>query len=145
MVNATGAFAQGDIGGRGVVRLVHGPLPPPERRRRPLGMNLPVMPPVQPMLAKATPGLPKAEGLVFEPKWDGFRCIVFHDGDEVELGSRNERPLTRYFPELVESLQQMLPDKCVLDGEIVIAGPNGLDFDALQLRLHPAASRVRKL
>src|SRR5205814_3505349 len=103
------------------------------------------MPPVAPMLAKLARELPLGEQMVFEPKWDGFRCIVFRDGDEVELGSRNERPLTRYFPELVESLQQMLPDKCVLDGEIVIAGPNGLDFDALQLRLHPAASRIKLL
>src|SRR5690348_15731253 len=103
------------------------------------------MPPVAPMLAKLARELPLGERMVFEPKWDGFRCIVFRDGDEVELGSRNERPLTRYFPELIEPLQRLLPEKCVLDGEIVIAGANGLDFDALQLRLHPAESRVRKL
>src|SRR5438067_12622335 len=108
-------------------------------------MDLPVMPPVQPMLAKLARELPVGDSMVFEPKWDGFRCIVFRDGDEVELGSRNERPLTRYFPELLEPLRQSLPDKCVVDGEIVIAAPGGLDFDALQLRLHPAASRVQKL
>src|ERR1700733_1409689 len=97
------------------------------------------------MLAKLTRDLPRAEGMFYEPKWDGFRCIVFRDGDEVELGSRNEKPLTRYFPELVEALKQNLPDRCVLDGEIVIAGPNGLDFDALSQRIHPAQSRVDRL
>lgn len=97
------------------------------------------------MLAKATGELPRGEGLRYEPKWDGFRCIVFRDGDEVELGSRNDRPLTRYFPELVNSLRACLPPKCVIDGEIVIVTERGLDFDLLQLRLHPAASRVSKL
>jgi ATP-dependent DNA ligase len=97
------------------------------------------------MLAKATSGLPTAEGLVFEPKWDGFRCLVFRDGDEVELGSRNERPLTRYFPELLDPVRAQLPARCVLDGEVVIATPNGLDFEALLQRIHPAASRVRML
>ena len=82
---------------------------------------------------------------MFEPKWDGFRCIVFRDGDEVELGSRNERPLTRYFPELLDPLREALPERCVVDGEIVVVRDDGLDFDALQLRLHPAESRVRKL
>jgi len=108
-------------------------------------MNLPVMPPVQPMLAKATSGLPKGDGLVFEPKWDGFRCIVFRDGDEVELGSRNERPLTRYFPELLDPIRAQLPARCVVDGEIVIVTPEGLDFEALLQRIHPAESRVRML
>jgi ATP-dependent DNA ligase len=89
--------------------------------------------------------LPEDADLIFEPKWDGFRCIVFRDGDEVVLGSRNERPLTRYFPELVESLKARLPDRIVLDGEIVIASASGLDFDALQLRIHPAESRINKL
>jgi ATP-dependent DNA ligase len=103
------------------------------------------MPPVKPMLAKLARGLPPADGLLYEPKWDGFRCIVFRDGDEVELGSRNERPLTRYFPEVAAAVAAALPERCVVDGEIVIAGPKGLDFDALQLRLHPAESRVRKL
>ena len=97
------------------------------------------------MLAKLTRELPRAEGMFYEPKWDGFRCIVFRDGDEVELGSRNEKPLTRYFPELIEPLRRDLPDRCVLDGEIVIAGPSGLDFDALSQRIHPAESRITLL
>ncbi len=97
------------------------------------------------MLAKLTRELPEADGLFYEPKWDGFRCIVFRDGDDVVLGSRNEKPLTGYFPELVESLLANVPDRCVLDGEIVIAGPSGLDFDALSQRIHPAASRVKLL
>ncbi|MDQ6927321.1 MAG: ATP-dependent DNA ligase [Actinomycetota bacterium] len=108
-------------------------------------MHLPVMPPVKPMLAKLSRTLPVGDDLIYEPKWDGFRCIVFRDGDEVELGSRNERPLTRYFPELVEPLKAQLPDRCVLDGEIVIATSEGLDFEALLQRIHPAASRIRKL
>ena len=106
------------------------------------------MPPVAPMLSKGVAtldALPQDAGLVFEPKWDGFRCIVFRDGDEVVLGSRNERPLTRYFPELVEALQRELPDRIVVDGEIVVPGATGLDFDALQQRIHPAESRVRRL
>ncbi|PXY33672.1 ATP-dependent DNA ligase [Prauserella coralliicola] len=97
------------------------------------------------MLATLVRELPTGPGLVYEPKWDGFRCIVFRDGAEVELGSRNDRPLTRYFPELAELLAEALPPRCVVDGEIVIVTEAGLDFDALQLRLHPAASRVRKL
>ncbi|MGZ3147040.1 ATP-dependent DNA ligase [Lentzea chajnantorensis] len=108
-------------------------------------MDLPVMPPVKPMLAKSVPELPRGDGLHYEPKWDGFRCIVFRDGDEVELGSRNDKPLTRYFPEVVELLRDALPPRCVVDGEIVLVTPDGLSFDTLQLRLHPAASRVRKL
>ncbi|OZM72045.1 ATP-dependent DNA ligase [Amycolatopsis antarctica] len=103
------------------------------------------MPPVKPMLAKAVREVPRTEGLHYEPKWDGFRCVVFRDGDELELGSRNDRPLTRYFPELVELLRATLPPRCVLDGEIVVVTGEGLDFDTLQNRLHPAASRVRKL
>src|SRR5476651_2098079 len=91
---------------------------------------LPIEPPVSPMLAKLARELPIDDQLYYEPKWDGFRCIVFRDGDDVVLGSRNEKPLTRYFPELVDSLQANLPDRCVIDGEIVIAGPTGLDFDA---------------
>jgi len=97
------------------------------------------------MLAKLSREMPVGESLFYEPKWDGFRCIVFRDGDEIELGSRNEKPLTRYFPELLEPMRQQLPDPCVLDGEIVIAGSGGLDFDALLQRIHPAASRVRML
>jgi ATP-dependent DNA ligase len=106
-------------------------------------MNLPVMPPVLPMLAKPVAEIPA--GASYEPKWDGFRSILFRDGDEVELGSRNVRPLTRYFPELAAAALTELPPRCVIDGEIVIAAEHGLDFEALQLRLHPAASRVRKL
>jgi ATP-dependent DNA ligase len=109
-------------------------------------MDLPVMPPVAPMLAKAVKQLP-AGSMSFEPKWDGFRSIVFRDGNEVEFGSRNERPLTRYFPELVEAARRSLPQRCVVDGEIVIpdAGRRRLDFEALLQRIHPADSRVRLL
>ncbi len=103
------------------------------------------MPPVKPMLAKLARTLPEGDDLVYEPKWDGFRAIVFCDGDEVELGSRNERPLTRYFPELIDPIRSMLPPRCVLDGEIVIASDHGLDFEALLQRIHPAESRIRLL
>jgi ATP-dependent DNA ligase len=115
------------------------------KRRKVNSVKLPVMPPVRPMLAKAVHEVPRQPGLAFEPKWDGFRCIVFRDGDEIELGSRNDRPLTRYFPELVELLRDALPPHCVVDGEIVLVTDTGLDFDTLQNRLHPAASRVNKL
>lgn len=108
-------------------------------------MDLPVMPPLRPMLARATDRLPDGDDLVFEPKWDGFRCVVFRDGDEVELGSRNDRPLTRYFPELVDPIRAQLPDRCVVDGELVVVGGSGLDFDRLGQRIHPADSRVRRL
>ncbi len=111
-------------------------------------MRLPVMPPVQPMLAKSVKGVPdpgKHGGLAFEPKWDGFRCIVFRDGEEVELASRNTRPLTRYFPEVVDGVRASLPERCVLDGEIFVAIGDRLDFERLQDRLHPADSRVRML
>jgi ATP-dependent DNA ligase len=109
-------------------------------------MRLPLMPPIAPMLAKAVRSLPDG-ALMFEPKWDGFRSIIFRDGAEVEIGSRNGKPLTRYFPELVEALKANLPPRCVLDGEIIMVGASGdrLDFDALQQRIHPAASRVRLL
>lgn len=109
-------------------------------------MRLPLMPPIAPMLAKAVTSLPDG-ALMFEPKWDGFRSIIFRDGSEVEIGSRNGKPLTRYFPELVEALKANLPPRCVLDGEIIMVGASGdrLDFDALQQRIHPAASRVRLL
>ncbi len=106
-------------------------------------MKLPVMPPVAPMLSKSVPAIPA--GASYEPKWDGFRSIIFRDGDEVEIGSRNERPMTRYFPELVAAVLAELPERCVVDGEIVLATGRGLDFEALQLRLHPAASRVALL
>ncbi len=107
-------------------------------------MQLPVMPPVKPMLAKSVPDVPEGEYL-YEPKWDGFRCVVFRDGDEVELGSRNEKPLTRYFPEVVQALKDNLPDRCVVDGEIIIQAGGHLDFVALLQRVHPADSRVQKL
>jgi ATP-dependent DNA ligase len=97
------------------------------------------------MLAKLVSELPEADDLRYEPKWDGFRSIVFRCNDELELSSRNSRPLTRYFPELVESLAATLPDRCVVDGEIVIAGGGGLDFEALLQRIHPAESRIKRL
>jgi ATP-dependent DNA ligase len=102
-------------------------------------------PPIQPMLAKLTDAIPDGPGWQYEPKWDGFRCLVFFDGREAYLQSRDLKPLGRYFPELDERLVALIPRPMVLDGEIVIMAPKGLDFDALQLRLHPAASRVRKL
>ena len=108
-------------------------------------MTLPVNPPVSPMLAKLARELPTTPGLLYEPKWDGFRCIVFRDGDSVELGSRNEKPLTRYFPDLVDPLRAALGDRAVVDGEVVIATDRGLDFDLLSLRIHPAESRVAML
>jgi ATP-dependent DNA ligase len=106
-------------------------------------MKLPVSPPISPMLAKAVGAIPP--DAFYEPKWDGFRSICFRDGDEVELGSRNERPMTRYFPELVAAAVAELPERCVVDGEIVVATDHGLDFEALQQRIHPAESRVRML
>jgi ATP-dependent DNA ligase len=108
-------------------------------------VNLPVNPPLLPMLAKRVDELPSSDCWIFEPKWDGFRTLIFRDGDELLIQSRDEKPLNRYFPELVETLLAQLPTRCVLDGEIVIATSEGLDFDALQLRLHPAASRVKLL
>ncbi len=111
------------------------------------------MPPVRPMLAKSVKGVPdpaKYDGLCFEPKWDGFRCLLFKDGDEVELASRNTKPLTRYFPELVTAARAQLPDRCVLDGEVFVAltpeqGPRRLEFEVLQERIHPAESRINLL
>jgi ATP-dependent DNA ligase len=97
------------------------------------------------MLAKRIDDLPPGDTWLFEPKWDGFRALVFRDGDEIFIQSRDQKPLNRYFPELVETLKSQLPQRCVLDGEIVIAGSAGLDFETLQLRLHPAASRVKLL
>jgi ATP-dependent DNA ligase len=108
-------------------------------------MDLPVLPPVKPMLAKAATKLPVGDGVYYEPKWDGFRCVVFRDGDEVELGSRNERPLTRYFPEVVAAVKANLPDKCVVDGEIVVPRGDRLHFEDLLQRIHPAESRVNLL
>ena len=106
---------------------------------------LPVEAPLEPMLCRSEPEVPDADGWLYEPKWDGFRALVFRDGDRLEVASRNALPLLRYFPELEEPLRRALPERCVVDGEIVIAGEKGLEFDALQLRLHPAESRVRKL
>ena len=109
-------------------------------------MALPVRPPIEPMLSKARDDIPTDDGWRYEPKWDGFRAIVFKDGDDVRIASRDHRPLNRYFPEVEEALRASLPERCVVDGEVVRAGPDGrLEFDSLQLRLHPAESRVRKL
>lgn len=112
-------------------------------------MRLPVQPPVKPMLAKPLRGMPDPAdypaGLAFEPKWDGFRCLVFRDGAEVELGSRNTRPMGRYFPEIVDAVARQMPPRCVIDGEIVVAVGGRLDFTRLQERLHPAKSRVDML
>src|SRR6186997_551968 len=100
-------------------------------------MRLPVMPPVSPMLAKSVKDIPNGD-MSFEPKWDGFRSIIFRDGDDVEIGSRNEKPMTRYFPELVEAVRANLPERCVVDGEIIVVGPSGdrLEFEVLQQRIH---------
>ncbi|MDE1178701.1 MAG: ATP-dependent DNA ligase [Edaphobacter sp.] len=108
-------------------------------------MNLPVPPPVLPMLAKRVDDVPEQGAWIFEPKWDGFRALIFRAGDELMIQSRDQKPLDRYFPELAEPLKTQLPERCVLDGEIVIAAATGLDFDALQLRIHPAASRIKLL
>ena len=108
-------------------------------------MNLPVNPTVLPMLAKRVDEVPTGEQWIFEPKWDGFRALIFRDGDEILIQSRDEKPLNRYFPELLDPLRAALPERCVLDGEIVIVHDGELDFDQLQLRLHPAASRVNLL
>src|SRR5918992_6003099 len=107
--------------------------------------EFPIAPPVEPMLAKLADDLPQPGPFLYEPKWDGFRSIIFRGADDVYMQSRDLRPLDRYFPELHDALLERLPAGCVVDGEIVIATPQGLDFDALQLRLHPAASRVAKL
>ncbi|WP_404867498.1 ATP-dependent DNA ligase [Kitasatospora griseola] len=106
-------------------------------------MQLPVMPPVSPMLAKAVAAIPP--DMQYEAKWDGFRAIVFRDGDEIELGSRTGKPLTRYFPEVVAAVREQLPQRCVVDGEIVVAHDGRLHFEELLERIHPAASRVRTL
>src|SRR5690349_13389841 len=108
-------------------------------------MDLPVEPPFPPMLSKAAEKLPPEGDVWYEPKWDGFRCLIFRDGDEIVLGSRNDKPLTRYFPELLDPIKEMLPDKCVVDGEVVVATEKGLDFDALGQRIHPAESRINRL
>jgi ATP-dependent DNA ligase len=109
------------------------------------GVHLPVNPPILPMLAKRVGELPEGDAWIFEPKWDGFRALIFRDGDEILIQSRDEKPLNRYFPEVVEALRAALPERCVLDGEVVISRDGALDFEALQLRLHPAVSRVKLL
>ena len=108
-------------------------------------MPFPIEPPILPMLAKRVEAIPPAAGWSFEPKWDGFRAVIFRDGDDLLIQSRDGKPLDRYFPELRPALLEALPARCIVDGEIVIAGPNGLDFDLLSLRIHPAASRVKLL
>src|SRR5215470_12247705 len=108
-------------------------------------MDLPVNPPILPMLAKRIDELPAGQTWIFEPKWDGFRALVFRDGDEILLQSRDEKSLNRYFPELLEPLRAQLPARCALDGEIVVAQDGALEFDTLQQRIHPAASRVKLL
>ena len=108
-------------------------------------MQLPVNPPILPMLAKRVAELPRGGEWIFEPKWDGFRALIFRDGDEVLIQSRDEKPLNRYFPELLEPLQKQLPKRCVLDAEVVVAKDGALDFDSLQLRIHPAESRIKLL
>src|SRR6267142_2125232 len=117
----------------------------PKRTRRTSSMQLPVNPPILPMLAKRVSELPTTGAWIFEPKWDGFRALVFRDKDEIFIQSRDEKPLNRYFPELIEPLKAQLPQRCVLDGEIVLVKDGTLDFEALQLRIHPAASRVKLL
>jgi len=108
-------------------------------------VNLPANPPILPMLAKRVDDIPTAGDWFFEPKWDGFRVLIFRDGDEVLIQSRDAKPLNRYFPDMIEPLRAQLPARCVADGELVIAREGRLDFDALQLRIHPAASRVKML
>src|SRR6059036_2082685 len=108
-------------------------------------MRLPFTPPLQPMLSSPAEALPAGAGWLFVPKWDGFRTLVFRDGDDILLQSRDEKPMNRYFPELLAPLAHALPERCVVDGEIVIVGAGGLDFEALLLRIHPAESRVRML
>src|SRR3954468_17018970 len=108
-------------------------------------MHLPIEPPLEPMLAKAADGLPDGDGWLYEPKWDGFRAIVFRDGDEVLVQSRDLKPLDRYFPELADPIRASFPRRCIVDGEVVISRDGELDFEALLLRIHPAASRVKML
>jgi ATP-dependent DNA ligase len=120
--------------------------PAPDQVGEDSRMRLPLMPPIAPMLARLVEEIPTG-AFMYEPKWDGFRSIVFRDGDEVEIGSRNERPMTRYFPEVVDAIRDNLPERCVVDGEIVVPDPSGrrLEFETLQQRIHPAQSRVKLL
>ena len=103
------------------------------------------MPPLDPMLSKSHEDIPQGDGWLYEPKWDGFRALVFRDGDDVHVASRDHKPLQRYFPELPPALQRSLPERCVVDGEVIVTGDDGLDFDALLMRIHPARSRIEKL
>src|SRR6185295_3479689 len=112
---------------------------------RPKEGSFPLPPPIEPMLAKLSDDLPPEGEYLYEPKWDGFRAIVFRSDDDVYIQSRDSRPLDRYFPELHDALLERLPKNCVVDGEVVVVTDHGLDFDVLQMRLHPAASRVKKL
>ncbi|HXO66611.1 MAG TPA: ATP-dependent DNA ligase [Candidatus Dormibacteraeota bacterium] len=107
--------------------------------------NLPFGPPITPMLARGQPAIPRGEGWIYEPKWDGFRAVIFVDGEDTYICSRNGQPLQRYFPELLPVISRAFRHPCIVDGEIIIASARGLDFDALQMRIHPAESRVRKL
>ena len=107
--------------------------------------NLPFKPPLKPMLAKGKDDIPRGEGWIYEPKWDGFRAVIFVDGDDTYICSRNGQPLQRYFPELLPVIAKAFPKPCIVDGEIIIAGEHGLEFDTLQMRIHPAESRVKKL
>src|SRR5260370_6615329 len=108
-------------------------------------MKLPIALDMEPMLSAPGEGIPKGDSWEYEPKWDGFRTLVFRDGDKVELVSRGARPMTRYFPEVLPAFRKLRPEKVVLDGELIVVGENGLDFGALQQRIHPADSRVRML
>jgi ATP-dependent DNA ligase len=119
----------------------------PESSPETAPFDLPHQPPIDPMLAKLARTIPDGDQWLFEPKWDGFRCVVFRDGDRIALVSRNKRPLGRYFPELIEPLLVAIPERCIVDGEIVVpdTGGRGLDFDALLQRIHPAESRVERL
>src|SRR5690606_37200766 len=145
--------AVADLSGISDIRATTGPR---SARRRGSGgaclngrVHLPVMPPVEPMPARSVPEIPVAEGMTYEPKWDGFRCLIFRDGDDVELASRGGKTLTRYFPEVVAQARAQLPERCVIDCELVVIRRDDthaeLDFELLQQRIHPAASRVRML
>jgi ATP-dependent DNA ligase len=149
---ASGSFGSPGSGSRGysfdIGRSINSNPPSAYSGRRKLQsrlMKLPIQPPIQPMLARLTRELPEGEGWLYEPKWDGFRAIVFWDGEEMLIQSRDLKPLGRYFPELEAGLRDIMPAGVVVDGEVVIAGPAGLDFDSLLLRIHPAESRVRRL
>src|SRR5690606_24065088 len=121
------------------------PASPVLRGQRTGSMALPIPSSIEPMLARLAETVPEGEGWLYEPKWDGYRALVYRDGERLELVSRNGQPLNRYFPELLDPLRRALPEHCVVDGEIVVTAGDRLDFDALLQRIHPAASRVRRL